>query len=77
MRKQTFDENEYLVMAMFQEASRERTVCYIEETIPFIKDDEELYSLVVTTIEKMKRMTDSDFAALDLEPYRQEPEESE
>lgn len=77
MRKQTFEENEYLVMAMFEEQSREQTIRHIEEAVPFVKDDSEMYPLVIGTIEKMKRMTDHEFAMLDLEPYKQEPEDGE
>lgn len=33
--------------------------------------------MVVNTIEKMKRISDAEFHKLDLEPYKQEPEDEE
>lgn len=75
MRKIRFEENEYLVMAMFQEDSRLSTIEKIVEAAPFVEDDPEIYSLVMTTIEKMKCISDADFKKMDLEPYKQEMEE--
>lgn len=49
----------------------------IEEVLPYVQDDEEVLPLVVNTIEKMKRLSDTDFHKLDLEPYKQEPEDEE
>lgn len=75
MRKIQFEENEYLVMAMFEESDRLSTMEKIEEVVPFVEDDSEIYSLVMTTIEKMKCISDDDFKKMDLEPYKQETEE--
>lgn len=47
----------------------------IEEVIPYVQDDEEVLPLVVNTIEKMKRLSDAEFHKLELEPYKQEPED--
>lgn len=75
MRKIQFEENEYLVMAMFEESNRLSTMEKIEEVVPFVEDDSEIYPLVMTTIEKMKCISDDDFKKMDLEPYKQETEE--
>lgn len=75
MRKIQFEENEYLVMAMFEESNRLSTLEKIEEVVPFVEDDPEIYPLVMTTIEKMKCISDDDFKKMDLEPYKQETEE--
>lgn len=75
MRKIQFEENEYLVMAMFEESDRLSTMEKIEEVVPFVEDDSEIYSLVMTTIEKMKCISDDDFKKMDLEPHKQETEE--
>lgn len=75
MRKIQFEENEYLVMAMFEESNRLSTMEKIEEVVPFVEDDPEIYLLVMTTIEKMKCISDDDFKKMDLEPYKQETEE--
>lgn len=77
MRKVTFEQNEMLVMAMFDAGNRKHTLERIEEVIPYVQDDAEVLPLVVTTIEKMKRLSDAEFHKLDLEPYKQEPEDEE
>ena len=77
MRKVTFETNEMLVMAMFDAGNRKHTLERIEEVIPNVQDDEEVLPLVVNTIEKMKRISDAEFHKLDLEPYKQEPEDEE
>lgn len=48
---------------------------HIEENLPYIKGDTELEEVVIDTVEKMKRMPDREFAKLDLEAYKQEPED--
>ena len=75
MRKIQFEENEYLVIAMFEANNRLTTMEKIAEVVPFVEDDEEIYPLVMTTLEKMKCLSDEDFKKLDLEPYKQEVEE--
>lgn len=67
-----FEQDEYIVMAMFDSESRQTTIRQIEEILPFIQDDTELVKIVTGTIEKMKQMPDAQFAQLDLEPYRKE-----
>ena len=67
-----FEQDEYIVMAMFEAENRQATMQQIEEILPFIQDDTELVRVVTGTIEKMKRMPDEQFAQLDLEPYRRE-----
>ncbi len=75
MRKIEFEENEYLVMAMFEGENRQDTMEKIAEVVPFVEDDTEIYPLVMTTMEKMKCLSDEAFEKLDLEPYRQDVEE--
>lgn len=71
----TFDMNENLIMAMFQKESRLQTMNEIRGVIPFAKDDEEILPLINSTLEKMSEISDQDFLALNLEPYKQEPVE--
>ena len=40
MRKVTFEQNEMLVMAMFDAGNRKHTLERIEEVIPNVQDDE-------------------------------------
>ena len=75
MRKIEFEENEYLVMAMFEGENRQDTMEKIAEVVPFVEDDTEIYPLVMTTMEKMKCLSDEAFKKLNLEPYRQDVEE--
>lgn len=70
-----WEENEYILMAMFQKESRQKTMEEIRSVHPFIKDDEEMQALVASTLEKMSHMTDVEFLSMDLEPYQIEPEE--
>ena len=72
MRMIPFEQDEHIVMAMFESESRQATIRQIEEILPFIQNDIELVKIVTGTIEKMKRMSDAQFAQLDLEPYRKE-----
>lgn len=72
-----FEENEYLIMAMFQKGNRVQTMKEIRSAIPFIKEDAEMLSLINSTLEKMERISDREFLKLDLEAYRQEPAEDE
>ena len=70
-----FEENEYIMMAMFQRENRLQTMGEIRGILPFVKDDGEILSLANSTLEKLGGISDREFSALDLEPYRQEPVE--
>jgi len=72
-----FEENEYLLIAMFQEESRQATIDRIHNVIPYIGRDEEMLVLLNSTLEKLWFLTDEAFLALDLEEYWQEPVEDE
>ena len=72
-----FEENEYLIMAMFQMENRQQTMREIRSAAPFLKDDAEILSLVNSTLAKMKKLSDQEFALLDLEPYKQDPAEDD
>lgn len=72
-----FEENEYLIMAMFQMENRQQTMREIRSAAPYLKDDAEILSLVNSTLAKMEKLSDQEFALLDLEPYKQEPVEDE
>ena len=72
-----FEENELLVMAMFDAGNRRETMERIEEITPHVEEDQEMYSLVLQTIEKLKRIADIDYHRINLEGYKQEPEDGE
>ena len=70
-----FEENEYIIMAMFQKDNRLQTMDEIRGILPFAKEDEEILGLANSTLEKLAGISDREFLTLDLEPYRQEPVE--
>ena len=70
-----FEENEYILMAMFQRESRQETIDKIHSVIPYVSRDEEMLFLINSTLEKLWFLSDEAFLSLDLEPYRQEPVE--
>lgn len=72
-----FEENEYMIMAMFQRESRRQTMEEIQSVLPFIMEDGEMLLLVNSTLEKMEHLSDEAFLNLDLEPYREETAEDE
>lgn len=72
-----FEENEYILMAMFQKESRQETMEEIRSAVPFIGEDEEMHFLINSTLEKMGRISDEMFLSLDLEPYKEESVEDE
>lgn len=72
-----FEENEYLIMAMFRMENRQQTMREIRSAVPFLKDDAEMLSLVNSTLAKMNKLSDQEFALLDLESYKQESVEDE
>ncbi len=71
------EENEYILMAMFQRESRQETIDKIHSVIPYVSRDEEMLFLINSTLEKLWFLSDEAFLSLDLEPYRQEPVEDE
>lgn len=77
MMKVKFEENEYLVLAMFDTGNRSTTIEKITEILPHVEDDEEVYALAIQTIEKLKRISNAEYHKIDLTPYLQKPEEDE
>ncbi|MCI9470869.1 MAG: hypothetical protein HFH56_06605 [Lachnospiraceae bacterium] len=68
-----FEENEYLLMAMFQKESRQATIEEIHDVVPYIGRDEEMLALINSTLEKLRSFSDGAFLSMDLEQYRQRP----
>ena len=68
-----FEENEYLLMAMFQKESRKATIEEIHDVVPYIGRDEEMLALINSTLEKLRSFSDGAFLSMDLEQYRQRP----
>lgn len=41
-----------------------------------MQDDEEVFPLAINTLDKLKQISEAEYLSLDLEIYKQEPEES-
>ncbi len=72
-----FDEDELIMMAMFRKESRQETMGKIRSVRPFISGDEEMLTLVDSTLKKMELVPDREFSNLDLEPYGETTMEDE
>lgn len=48
----------------------------IEEILPHVQDDDEVFPLAINTLNKLKQISEAEYLSLDLESYKQEPEES-
>lgn len=75
MRKVIFEEDEMRVISMFHTESREAALHAVEEVIPMTREDEELSAVVINAAEKLKQISDEEFAEMDFEVYRLEEEE--
>ncbi len=72
MRKIVFDEEELLVLAVLEPDTRKNTITRLEEILPEVKDDPDMEAIVISAIEKLKRISDETFDLLGLEEYREE-----
>lgn len=67
-----FEENECILIAMFQRKSRQATIDKIYNVMPYVVEDEEMLILINSTLEKLCSLSDEAFLRLNLEGYRQE-----
>ena len=77
MKQIRFEEEEMCVISCFDTSSRESTLQAVQFVVPYIRDDDELSALVVSTVEKLKMITDEEFDQLDFEIYRADDEDEE
>lgn len=68
-----FEQDEYYIMAMFQKENRQQTISAIKNVLSYLTEDEEMFSLVDGTLQKLKRISDQEFQQLDLEIYEEGP----
>ena len=65
----SFDQQNLVAIYSSQALGRSEAIQALEEMLPHLEADEtELRSLCDDTIQKLKRMTDADYLALDLNP---------
>lgn len=72
-----FEENEYILIAMFRKENRQATIDKINSVIPYVDKEEEMLMLINSTLEKLRSLSDKAFQNMDLELYQQEPVEDE
>ena len=70
MSKVHFDENELMIMAMFEQDTAENTKKELEEVLPYVADDMAVRLLVEQMISKMENLPDEQFKNLELDLYR-------
>ena len=70
MSKVIFEEEELMVIAIFELEDRQETIKYIEESKEFIeKEDEDLIKLMEQAIEKLTILTDKEYQSYDFAMY--------
>ena len=72
MKKITFDEEELFAIAVFNPDTRPNTIQAMKDVLPELKEDQEMYDLLVSAVEKLKRTSDQEYKKMDLEAYREE-----
>lgn len=77
MSKVHFDENELMIMAMFEQDTAENTKKELEEALPYVADDMAVRLLVEQVISKMENLPDEQFNNLELDLYRPDAPEEE
>ena len=77
MKRIRFEEDEMCVISCFDTSSRNAALQAVEYVVPFTKDDDELSALVVSTVEKLKMISNEEFTRLDFESYRVDDEDEE
>jgi hypothetical protein len=74
MKKITFDEEELFAIAVFEPDTRVNTIKRLESVLPELEDDPEMCDLIRSAREKLKKISDREYALLDLDSYREELE---
>ena len=77
MKKTTFDEEERMIISIFEPEDRSATIKRLESLLPEVKEDPYMEDLIISTVKKLKQITDEAFDALDLTDYRITSEEDE
>ncbi len=74
MKKITFDEEEMFVIAVFNPDTRSNTIHIMSEVLPELKDDQDMFDLLLSAMEKLKKISDDEYKKMDLSDYRDEIE---
>lgn len=74
MKKITFDEEELFAIAVFSPDTRTDTIRTMSCVLPELGEDKEMHALILSAMEKLKRISDHEYDMLDLDTYRAELE---
>ena len=83
MKNVNFEQDELVVMAIYAEKTREKTIETLKEALDDLEvnrqdaDDEEMIGIVHSLIEKLQQIEDKYFYSLDLEAYLRDLEDDE
>ena len=83
MKPVKFEENELMVMAIFEEKTRQDTVMTLKEALEVLEEtkedvsDEEMIEIVSSLIEKLQQIEDKYYYTLDLDSYLLASEDDE
>ena len=75
MKRVVFSDDEMRVISMFDTSSKHIAMQAVEDVVPFTREDPELSAIVISTVEKLKQISDEEFVKLDIDFYRYEDEE--
>ena len=70
-----FNEDEMLILGIYEEESRSECIEVMKTTLDDLTDDPEMLDLVQGTIEKLSRITDEDYRHIDFSDYDDKIEE--
>lgn len=62
-----FEENECILVAMFQEGSSQGTIEKIHSILPYMGEDVEMLALINSTLERLETLSDKAFLSIDWE----------
>ena len=83
MKPVKFEENELMVMAIFEEKTRQDAVMTLKEALEVLEEtkedvsDEEMIEIVSSLIEKLQQIEDKYYYTLDLDSYLLASEDDE
>ena len=72
MKKITFDEEELFAIAVFSPDTRSNTVASMTNVLPELEEDAEMHALLLSAVEKLKRISDQEYNKMDIDTYREE-----
>ena len=70
-----FNEDEILILGIYEEESREKSIEAMKAILEDLTDDPEMLELVRGTIDKLSKLTDEEYLQIDFSEYEDELEE--